>query len=236
MNTNITELAANLRGLAEAATPGPNHIYTHHRDDKNWQNNEAWHAACEPQTFITILDALEAAQAEVAALTLDRDEWKTACEGAIRLANTQQERADTALARLAELEKQEPIARVTNYQGGFALNYDGCSSGALTAGMSVYAAAGASPVQPRNVTAAEDAILRAATLRAGALVSKGRLVQPSQAPNPMTAERAAYFMRRFKHEEKLLGPNEQAAVDYVIALLEQPSQKWTKLPSGLPTP
>lgn len=43
--------------------------------------------------------------------------------------------------------------------------------------------------------------------------------------NPMTAERAAYFMRRFKHEEKLLGPNEQSAVDYVIAMLEQPAQQ-----------
>ena len=36
----------------------------------------------------------------------------------------------------------------------------------------------------------------------------------------MTTERAAYFMRRFKHEEKLLGPNEQAAVDFVLDMLE----------------
>jgi hypothetical protein len=36
----------------------------------------------------------------------------------------------------------------------------------------------------------------------------------------MTAHRAAYFMERFKKEEKLLGPNEQAAVDFVIAMLE----------------
>ena len=56
-------------------------------------------------------------------------------------------------------------------------------------------------------------------------------VQPSQAveawnpsTNQMTADRATYFMRRFKHEEKLLGPNEQAAIDYVIALLAKPSQ------------
>ncbi len=35
----------------------------------------------------------------------------------------------------------------------------------------------------------------------------------------MSPERAAYFMRRFKSEEKLLGPNEQAAVDYVLSLL-----------------
>lgn len=38
----------------------------------------------------------------------------------------------------------------------------------------------------------------------------------------MDANRACYFMRRFKHEEKMLGPNEQAALDYVIAMLEQP--------------
>ncbi|MDP5916611.1 hypothetical protein P3863_05925 [Pseudomonas aeruginosa] len=37
----------------------------------------------------------------------------------------------------------------------------------------------------------------------------------------MSPERAAYFMRRFKSEEKLLGPNEQAAVDYVLSLLAQ---------------
>lgn len=37
---------------------------------------------------------------------------------------------------------------------------------------------------------------------------------------PMTAHRAVYFMERFKREEKLLGPNEQAAIDYVIALLQ----------------
>ncbi|MGU4104075.1 hypothetical protein ACVZDO_24420 [Pseudomonas aeruginosa] len=37
----------------------------------------------------------------------------------------------------------------------------------------------------------------------------------------MSSERAAYFMRRFKSEEKLLGPNEQAAVDYVLSLIAQ---------------
>lgn len=37
----------------------------------------------------------------------------------------------------------------------------------------------------------------------------------------MSPERATYFMRRFKCEEKLLGPNEQAAVDYVLSLLAQ---------------
>jgi hypothetical protein len=41
----------------------------------------------------------------------------------------------------------------------------------------------------------------------------------------MTAARAEYFMRRFKHEEKLLGPNEQAAVDFVIAMLEAAQQR-----------
>lgn len=36
----------------------------------------------------------------------------------------------------------------------------------------------------------------------------------------MTAHRAAYFMERFLKEEKLLGPNEQAALHFVIAMLE----------------
>ncbi|WP_204273149.1 hypothetical protein, partial [Stenotrophomonas maltophilia] len=41
--------------------------------------------------------------------------------------------------------------------------------------------------------------------------------EQAEAERPeMSSERAAYFMRRFKSEEKLLGPNEQAAVDYVL--------------------
>ncbi len=35
----------------------------------------------------------------------------------------------------------------------------------------------------------------------------------------MTASRAEMFMTRFKHEEKMLGPNEQASLDYVISML-----------------
>lgn len=49
---------------------------------------------------------------------------------------------------------------------------------------------------------------------------------------PMTAQRAVYFMERFKHEEKLLGPNEQAALDFVIAMLEAP----TATPAPAPAP
>lgn len=37
----------------------------------------------------------------------------------------------------------------------------------------------------------------------------------------MSPSRAAYFMERFKREEKLLGPNEQAALTYVIDMLEK---------------
>ncbi|HCF5347593.1 TPA: hypothetical protein NIG64_001787 [Pseudomonas aeruginosa] len=58
------------------------------------------------------------------------------------------------------------------------------------------------------------------------LQARAALAQPSPAPAEaerpeMSPERAAYFMRRFKSEEKLLGPNEQAAVDYVLSLLAQ---------------
>lgn len=45
---------------------------------------------------------------------------------------------------------------------------------------------------------------------------------------PMTASRALYFMERFKREEKLLGPNEQAAVDFVIAMLSAAPTQPTK--------
>lgn len=40
-----------------------------------------------------------------------------------------------------------------------------------------------------------------------------------QPADGMDAKKAAYFMDRFKREEKLRGPNEQAAVDFVIAML-----------------
>ena len=60
----------------------------------------------------------------------------------------------------------------------------------------------------------------------------GEPAQPKQEQGEpvakMTAHRAAYFMERFKREEKLLGPNEKAAVDFVIAMLNttpQPAQK-----------
>jgi hypothetical protein len=46
--------------------------------------------------------------------------------------------------------------------------------------------------------------------------------RPPFGPGPMDAFKAAYFMRRFKHEEKLLGPNEQKAIEFVLAMLEAP--------------
>ena len=44
-------------------------------------------------------------------------------------------------------------------------------------------------------------------------------VSSDKAVEPMDANRAAYFIKRFKHEEKMLGPNEQAACDFVLAML-----------------
>ena len=51
------------------------------------------------------------------------------------------------------------------------------------------------------------------------------LGQQVQEPvSEMTAHRAIYFMERFKREEKLLGPNEQAALDFVISMLEKQAE------------
>jgi hypothetical protein len=51
---------------------------------------------------------------------------------------------------------------------------------------------------------------------------------------PMCPEKAAYFMRRFRHEEKLLGPNEQAALDFVLAMLAaQPQGAGEAVPDGV---
>lgn len=59
---------------------------------------------------------------------------------------------------------------------------------------------------------------------------------------PMSARKAAYFMQRFKREEKLLGPNERLAIEFVLALLDaQPAEvpvpmtmteQWRLLNSG----
>lgn len=36
----------------------------------------------------------------------------------------------------------------------------------------------------------------------------------------MTPSRASYFLRRFKNDEKMLGPNEQKALEFAIAAIE----------------
>jgi len=50
----------------------------------------------------------------------------------------------------------------------------------------------------------------------------------------MTAERAAFFLRRFKNEEKMLGPNEQAAIDFAIAALTQQGEQPVCAGCGIP--
>ncbi|MEC6384341.1 hypothetical protein [Pseudomonas aeruginosa] len=70
----------------------------------------------------------------------------------------------------------------------------------------------------------DQAPTQAAQGLAGAALAQPSPLQAEQAEAEgpeMSPERAAYFMRRFKSEEKLLGPNEQAAVDYVLSLLAQ---------------
>ena len=64
-----------------------------------------------------------------------------------------------------------------------------------------------------------------------AAVERGELSVSGDAPaaqvaenapvGKMTARRAVYFLERFKHDEKMLGPNEQAGLDYAIATLER---------------
>lgn len=50
------------------------------------------------------------------------------------------------------------------------------------------------------------------------------LNKPKPVMEPMNAQRAAWFLHRFKHEEKLLGPNEQAALSFAIDALEAKHQ------------
>lgn len=110
-------------------------------------------------------DALEAAQAEVASLTQDRDEWKEstvmANENQRRSdakAHAMQEERDAALARLAEVEAQESVATVLLHEGEKII--DGTMAFMDTAwlGMPLFAAAGASPVQPSQALEFNKAI------------------------------------------------------------------------------
>ncbi len=61
----------------------------------------------------------------------------------------------------------------------------------------------------------------ALTMEAEELIEKAISEAENQEPvAKMTAHRAAFFMERFKREEKLLGPNEKTAVDFVLAMLD----------------
>lgn len=65
-----------------------------------------------------------------------------------------------------------------------------------------------------------------AALRCGSLEDRRsiRSTQMTTLPKEaMTAERAAFFLQRFKNDEKMLGPNEQAAIDFALASLVQHS-------------
>jgi len=153
--TTDTQDFSHLRALAEAATPGPHHIYTHPRDDNNCKANEAWHAACEPQTVIALLDKLAALQAHnerlIAAYNMGTESYRAlqAENEAVRKANIDcvnhfdalRVDYDAALARLAAIEKQPPFTYyvpTTDKIRPFPSDGD----------MPLYAAAGASPVQP----------------------------------------------------------------------------------------
>jgi hypothetical protein len=75
----------------------------------------------------------------------------------------------------------------------------------------------------------KEVILEAADMLEAdvSLINEGNKAQQVAVPagSDMTPERAAFFMRRFKKEEKLLGPNEQKAIDYVLAMLEADAQE-----------
>ncbi len=72
-----------------------------------------------------------------------------------------------------------------------------------------------------NTCIGNKALILAAIEQLEAQPSPAQAEQAEAERPEMSSERAAYFMRRFKAEEKMLGPNEQAAVDYVLSLIAQ---------------
>ena len=92
-------------------------------------------------------------------------------------------------------------------------------------------------------TAADMATASAQGFRDGVASIAASAGEPTPELQRMTASRAAFFMERFLREEKLLGPNERAAVQFALNMLEAAPQQevqepcgWTRLPGALPEP
>lgn len=68
MSENIvTEgVMSGLETAAKSATPGPNHIYTHFRDDNNHKSNQWFFENCWPQYVLELISRVRAAESEVA--------------------------------------------------------------------------------------------------------------------------------------------------------------------------
>ena len=98
------------------------------------------------QKFIETADALQSAQAEIDTLKYE--------VGAI--AEIKAER-DQALERLAEVERQEPVGYVYTIHG---VGQGALSDKTLDVGTPLFAAAGASPVQPSQAGLSDEEILR----------------------------------------------------------------------------
>lgn len=72
----MTDPYESLRAAAKEATPGPHHIYTHWRDDNNWQANEAWHRAAEPQLITALLAERDALLKDAERLNWLDSQWR----------------------------------------------------------------------------------------------------------------------------------------------------------------
>lgn len=141
----------------------------------------------------------EEAADKLEALRAENERLERSFSGMADLAKEAADERDAALARLAELQKQEPVAEVTNYPTmgvSFTEATDyGC---ALKKGTKLYAAAGASsvePAQPQGCACrwdAEDNRVATCTRHQGwldvvsewadrAKAAEAKLAQPSQA-------------------------------------------------------
>jgi hypothetical protein len=74
--------------------------------------------------------------------------------------------------------------------------------------------------KPNRLAALRSLAANARRLIAAAAQQAAPAPVEKAAPAPMTAHRAAWFLERFKREEKLLGPNEQKALLFAIEALE----------------
>lgn len=167
-----------LKAKAMAADQGPHHIYTHPRDSNKHAENAVFHAACEPQIIIELIDRLQNAETELARLPA---KWSEDSSLQTWFPITSEEleslRAENKAlkAKIEAARKQEPAVLIEGKKIFWNPEYKGVHEGGFYA----------SPVPAQQVEASADIpdFTEEELLRLTNLCRLGELVRvPGQQP------------------------------------------------------